>query len=116
MTLPALTKPDLTDYVVTMSPLGKTPPTAPIVSATPTRMSSLASLVERLNGVESIFREARQAATEANDQQIELQLRTEQAEAERARLEVELAQARGQLEALDRVPRWVKRMFGASSF
>jgi hypothetical protein len=115
MTLPALTKPELNDYVVTLSPSSRAPvPHGEASAANPLRMNALASLVERLKSVETLFREAQVATSDAHEQQVEFQRRVEKAEADKVRLEIEVAQLRGQLEAVGRVPRWVRRVFGAS--
>jgi hypothetical protein len=76
--------------------------------------TALATLLQNLEGVEEFFHNARRLTADAVEQQIELKRRAERAETEKARLEAELLQLRSQLESVDKVPRWVRRVFGAT--
>ena len=120
MNLSTLTKPELPDFPVGLL---STPPTAAATKTTaPARTlpnptpkdDNLTALVEALRNVEQLCCEARRLADSTQEQQLDYRRRAEQAEADKTHLEHEMNRLRAELEALEqRVPRWVRRIFGA---
>lgn len=122
MTLPSLTQPELPPVILGLlsTPGNATAPktTAAAVLTTPKKPKddTLAALEQALQGMETLFKEARRLAGDAQEQQVDYRRRAEQAEAEKTHLEQEANRLRAQVQALEqRVPRWVRRIFGATS-
>ncbi|MBT9583293.1 hypothetical protein IV102_08080 [bacterium] len=105
--------PDAFDLPTTIKTPADTP--APATEEAAPMATTMAQLVEAMQGAEILFHKAFTLALKTRDRETELLQRAEEAEREARHNEREAAEWKGRYEALDqRIPWWVRKLFRAS--